>query len=39
MNNDDTLLNKTWIDIRKSYDLKISDSDVQSGYNKMKSNN
>ena len=38
MNNDDTLLNKTWIDIRKSYDLKISDSDVQSGYNKMKSN-
>lgn len=39
MNNDDTLLNKTWIDIRKSYDLKISDSDVQSGYNKIKSNN
>ena len=39
LNNDDTLLNKTWIDIRKSYDLKITDSDVESGYNKIKSNN
>lgn len=34
LNNDDTLYDKTWIEIRKAYELDIKDSKVKSNYNK-----
>lgn len=34
LNNDDTLFNKTWVEIRKDYKLNIADSTVKKAYNK-----
>lgn len=34
LNNDETLYDNTWVEIRKAYNIKINDSKVKSDYNK-----
>ena len=36
LKNDDDLSDKTWAEIRESYNLKINDSTIQKGYDAIK---